>query len=114
MRKSGFRRISALLCVCLFCSLFVGCSFERVSFAEFKGVPKLGGYWWLSNVDENLYNGGTVYEIPQTDTAGNAIVGIGTAAITEVNQIEEIIIGDHIEWLSDYAIAGMPNLKACI
>lgn len=76
----------------------------------FKAAPN-NEYRWLATVNPGLEVENGVFEIPLTDNDGNQIVGIGTVAIRDMPQIEELVIGDHIEWISDEGISNLPNLK---
>lgn len=69
------------------------------------------GYWWLYKVDQKTYPSfSKVLYIPET-IEGYPITGIGKFSIANISQIEEIVIGDYVEWLSERAIVDMPNLK---
>ena len=90
--------------------LFVACNHQKNDYNTFEGGEEIG-YWYLKDVNPEAYMGEHVYYIPETDKNGNPITGIGSAAIHDIGKIEEIVIGDHIEWISYYAIQSMPNLK---
>ena len=69
------------------------------------------GYWWLEELTDDIKIENGILEIPQTDDQGNVIVGIGASAIINNEEIEEIFIGDNIEWISRGGISNLPNLK---
>ena len=69
------------------------------------------GYWWLEGLTDDIKIENGILEIPQTDDQGNVIVGIGASAIINNEEIEEIFIGDNIEWISRGGISNLPNLK---
>lgn len=66
---------------------------------------------WICDVDDDYRPRNGIFTIPETDFDGISVAGIGNYAITNVTGITDIVIGDHIEWISDYGIGYMPNLK---
>ena len=105
------RIVVVILCICMLTSLFSSCSLFRTtqSYCEFKNRPEFGGYS-LCHIDDS-YNGGKKFEVPEYDPSGNPVVGIDNGGIGGIDKIEEVIIGDHIEWLLAAAIFDLPNLK---
>ena len=102
------RIVVMILCICTLTSLFSSCSLFHTnqSYCKFENRPEFGGYA-LSGVDES-YNR-KKFEVPEFDNLGNKVLGVD--GIDGIDKIEEIIIGDHIEWLSPAAIFDLPNLK---
>lgn len=105
------------LVICLCCMPSCRISIETPEITQETTVAELEfstygyGWSWLYQVNEHIQLENGVFEVPTTDDQGIPIVGIGRDSIENLEQIEEIVIGDHIQWISDYGICNMPNLK---
>ena len=109
------------LIICLCCMPSCRISIETPEVTQETTVAELEfstygyGWSWLYQVNEHIQLENGVFEVPTTDDQGIPIVGIGRDSVENLEQIEEIVIGDHIQWISDYGICNMPNLKrVCI
>ena len=105
-----YRVFLMILCLCVIIPTLNSCALFRKtqSYCKFENRPDFGGYA-LSGVDES-YNR-KKFEVPEFDSLGNKVVGVWHGAIATNDEIEEVIIGDHIEWLSPAALFDLPNLK---
>lgn len=100
-------------------TLLQACSFpttppgatQETTVADLEFRSNDNGVSWLYKVNEQIQVKNGVFEVPTVNNEGAPIEGIGAHAIENLEQVEEIVIGDHILWISDSGICNMPNLK---